>query len=358
MRLDAALAFFLPGMGLRGRRRLWTWCRVMVNGRDRAPGFAVLAGDCVRIVPVDGRAGVEDLTKVIAKACAGASFPDAFLSLPWPCLRNDRQFDLRQEAVPEASFVAAVRLVAASKDFVALHKPRGLHSAHIAGGRAASLEALLPVYWERLWKDCRLTEAFCGGASSLPVLLTRLDRDTSGIVLGAMNGEAAGRFRVAERQGLACKHYFAVLRGSLPYPIVITKRLATDARVTRVLDEEESDGARHTRVSPLAAVEGRGGVGEDGPVDASSAAGCREGASGIAATLAHVQIARGARHQIRAHLAAAGFPLVGDRLYSPRAALREKSASFFYLHHAKVTFPGFSALDMPGWNLGEDAAHL
>jgi 23S rRNA-/tRNA-specific pseudouridylate synthase len=49
------------------------------------------------------------------------------------------------------------------------------------------------------------------------------------------------------------------------------------------------------------------------------------------------EISRGKRHQIRAHLAAAGFPVVGDRRYSavpPEGAGRTR----LMLHAADVNF--------------------
>ena len=176
LRLDVALAFVLPDMGLRGRRRLWDWCRITVNGRPRPAGFTVAVGDLVRIEPESPLSGHHD-------ACGDES-------------ARSREYRPSADAPG-----AALRLVAVSADFVALHKPHGLHSAHIAGGRAMSLESLLAEDWERLWRESGQKAALSGPLPSPPVLLTRLDGATSGIVLAAMNEEAAGRFRAAECKG-------------------------------------------------------------------------------------------------------------------------------------------------------------
>lgn len=277
--------------------------------------------------------------------------------------------------------VSDLRIVAVNEDYVALHKPREMHSAHIAGGRAASLERLLADEWERLRQEFGqmpqtshevppaavpqssrmipsvdappssgvFPSAAVPSSSSLlsppPILLTRLDEATSGIVLAALTPEAAERFRSFERGGLTQKSYFAVVRGRLSHPLAIKNRLAVDNRkMTRVLDEDDPDPTRHTVVIPLAVA--------DAVLEEESCDKQGEGdRAGCEATLIRVRITRGARHQIRAHLAGAGFPLVGEWMY-PTAAERTSGARL-YLHHARVEFPGFSALDMPGWNIGE-----
>ena len=126
------------------------------------------------------------------------------------------------------------------------------------------------------------------------------------------------------------KRYLALVHGRLDAPLALTRALDTaDRKKTRVTPETTPDATRHTLVEPIRSVDGPAGE----------------------AALVRATIQRGARHQIRAHLAAAGFPLMGEWLYpSPLAG---KPGARLYLHHAKVEFPGFSALDMPGWNLGE-----
>lgn len=320
MRLDAVLAFALPALGARGRRRLWEWCRVTVNGRNRPPGFCVTQGDVVRLEAVAAASGPG-----VGKGCAQTPFPQG------------------EEAGAQSPGGSGPmpRLVAVSADFIALRKPCGLHTAHIAGGRDASLESMLVGDWEQLWSECGEPMDFPGGKPvSSPILLTRLDEATSGIVLAARSGEAAERFRLAERQGLVEKYYFAVLQGRLEYSLELGSALATDNRkITVVLDEKEPDTTRHTLVTPL------------NQADSVPAAGAGEEVGERGSTLALVRIKRGARHQIRAHLAGAGFPLVGEWLY-PHSTTRKKGVRL-YLHHARVDFPGFSAEDMPGWGLGE-----
>lgn len=206
----------------------------------------------------------------------------------------------------------ALEVAVSGEEYLAFVKPCGLHSAHVAGSPEPSLEEMLP----------------CG-----LIALTRLDRATSGLVLAARTQAAACRFRSLEAEGGVTKRYLAVLRGSLARPITADGRLcAANTAVTRVLDDPDPDPARHTAARPL----------EIPPAG--------WGAKKMPVTLAEVVIHRGARHQIRAHLAHAGYPLLGEDLYAP--AVPGLAPGCLFLHHAEVSFPGFRAACPPPWPPG------
>jgi len=271
-RLDAALAVVWPESGLRARRRLWDWCRVLVNGRARPPGYIVQGGD-----------------RIVVEAI---------------------------EQAPEQEY--PVTVVAVSEEYAALYKPAGLHSAHIAGGSEPSLESLLPKVWPRL---------AAGGVGQTPLLLTRLDQATSGLVMVACDQEALGKFRRWEQEGRVEKEYFALARGQVQGPLTLRNRLLTaDCAITQALAEPDPDENRHTHAESLHYCT----LPPPWP-------------EGLPATLLRVCIRRGARHQIRVHLAKAGYPLAGERQY----AGPPPGGCPLYLHHAKISFPGFSAEVLP-----------
>ena len=317
LRLDAALAAYLPRLGLRARRRLWAWCRVLVNKRERAPGFFVNAGDVVRL-----------------EARSGHSAPSAIVS--------------------------GIALVALFEQYAVFYKPAGLHSAHIAASPEPSLEALLPDLWFGLYaqwlRDTTMRHTIAAPSSLLTAtppsyLLSRLDKETSGLVLAAWSQQATARFRQDEARGLVRKHYVAVLAGRLSEPLCVTARLQTaNTPKTLVLEEENPDPTRHTKAEALgyARLEG-------GRVIADSKGPC---------TLARVTIQRGARHQIRAHCAAGGFPLARDVLYAGGGFAESGEESVgggaecgtggqgFFLHHALVELPCGCVRCMPPWLVG------
>jgi len=184
-----------------------------------------------------------------------------------------------------------VYVLGAEDGFAAVYKPEGVHSAVIDGRTNCSVEAMLPALFPEY----------------APVLLNRLDNPTSGILLVALNAGAAQRYQHIEDRGGIRKEYLAEVSGSVVAPVTIRRALdVADRRVVRVLDEDSSDPLRQTAVEPIRH-------------EASSAS-----------TLVCCRIAKGARHQIRVHLASIGHPILGDTLYAGPEAER------LHLHHYRL----------------------
>jgi len=279
-RLDAALAAAFPALGLRGRRRLWTGHMVLVDGIARSPAFRLHGGETIRLVPVR------------------------------PAETEENAFS--------AYFDDPPRLLARRGNLFFLYKPSGLHTEVLAGSSNRSLAGLL----EQIMPE-----------ESAVRLLTRLDRDTSGIVTAAEDEDAARHWRRQENAGDIEKQYFAVLEGRLDCEQLARNALdLAKRRRTRVLD---ADGPvlRHTRIRPLACFQTAGAP--------ELTSGYPDGAD---FTLALCHIAKGARHQIRAHLAHVGHPLAGDALYGAR------SGTSFFLHHCRIRWPDGEVSCLPPWH--------
>lgn len=144
-------------------------------------------------------------------------------------------------------------------------------------------------------------------------LLTRLDYATSGAVPAALTAEAFDFLSRERDKGEIRKTYCCLVNGHLEEERVLSFRIdAEGGETVRVrTGERDPDPKRWTTVVP---VRRKGSV-----------------------TLLRAEISRGKRHQIRAHLAAAGLPVVGDRRYSavpPAGAGKTR----LMLHAEEVTF--------------------
>jgi 23S rRNA pseudouridine1911/1915/1917 synthase len=126
---------------------------------------------------------------------------------------------------------------------------------------------------------------------------SRLDRETSGVMVFGKTPEAGQRLQHAMQAGRVAKSYLAIVEGRLDSELTMDAPIGPDRRsefVARRWIAEDGQSAS-TRFRPL-----------------SPGQGC---------TLVEAIPATGRRHQIRVHAAAAGFPLVGDKLYGPDQAL-------------------------------------
>jgi 23S rRNA pseudouridine1911/1915/1917 synthase len=129
------------------------------------------------------------------------------------------------------------------------------------------------------------------GSGEVPILAHRLDRETSGLVLLGATREAAVALKDLFRRRRIEKRYLAIVFGEAPDQGVVDLPLGPDgASGIRVKMGVDPNGLpARTRYRSL---EARGGF-----------------------TLLEAHPETGRQHQIRAHLAALGHPVVGDKLY-------------------------------------------
>jgi len=123
-----------------------------------------------------------------------------------------------------------------------------------------------------------------------PGILTRLDKDTSGLVVVALTPAVHAAMQRDMNSGLISKHYLAAVRG-VPEPRAgrVALPLARDAADRRRVVVSPAGAACDTRYELLA---------EDG-----------------GAAILRCEPITGRTHQIRVHLASIGCPIIGDAVY-------------------------------------------
>ena len=165
----------------------------------------------------------------------------------------------------------------------------------------------------------RLLDALADEKGQRPKLVHRLDKDTSGVLLVARTTRAAGHFAKAFAGRTARKVYWALVVGwpSTPEGVIdapLAKQPGSGGEKMMV-DEKEGLPAR-TRYRQI-------------------------DRAGARATWVELQPMTGRTHQLRAHMAAIGHPIVGDAKYGgPAAFLTGGISRKMHLHARRLRIDG------------------
>ena len=150
-----------------------------------------------------------------------------------------------------------------------------------------------------------------------PALCHRLDTGTSGLVLLAKTAAAEEFLVNAIKERLIRKTYLCVTFGRpVPPAATLHSFLTKDSvhGIVRILDEPKSGAKEIITAYDTIAVSGR-------------------------LALLRVELVTGRTHQIRAHLASIGCPILGDSKYGNNAANRELKLKYQALCAWELAFP-------------------
>ncbi len=142
--------------------------------------------------------------------------------------------------------------------------------------------------------------------SFVPAAANRLDRNTTGLVLFGKNSTSLRELNALIRdKNSVSKFYLTILAGNLTDEIHLKGSLTKDESKNMVkVSDDSADGEKEieTIARPL---ENRPGY-----------------------TLAEVELITGRTHQIRAHMASAGYPVIGDAKYGKPSVNKRLSERF------------------------------
>jgi len=205
------------------------------------------------------------------------------------------------------------------KHTIFINKPAGMLSQKAAAEDVSLVEHLIAY----LLKTGQISEEAL--ATFRPSVCNRLDRNTSGIVAAGKSLAALQQLSAMFRERSLKKYYLCLVHGRVTEARRISGFLSKDERTNRV--RVQRAGERRSPQKEEARIET-----EYCPLR-----------SGDGVTLLEVHLITGKTHQIRAHLAAEGHPIIGDYKYGMRSVndsfKREYGLSTQLLHSCRLCFP-------------------
>lgn len=207
-------------------------------------------------------------------------------------------------------YVPDIDIVLQTEDFIVVNKPSGVPSQPGTDTRPG--ESLVEQLWQ--W----------GKSENLdfkPTIAHRLDKETSGMIIAALHGDTLRDLTRMIRNHEIDKFYFALVKGNLKKEIgsIDESLLRTDAAKGSKIVVSKDDKNAKKAITHYKVYKRYDNF-----------------------DLVKIKLETGRMHQIRAHFASIGHPLLGDTRYGDFALNREAKKQFgltrLFLHSCRLEF--------------------
>lgn len=283
-RIDRFLKKYLQNASIGTIYKLLRKKRIKVNGKKANPEDMIIEGDSIQF----------------------------YLSL-----------DTLDSFIPKVDIVNAkmnIDIIYEDENIILINKPKGILS-HSANSEYENnvVDSMISYLIKSGDYVPRLEKSFT------PPICNRLDRNTSGIIIGAKNATSTKDINRAIKNRDVKKFYKCMVAGKVEEELLLEGYLLKDEITNKVQvykNEVENSKEIQTLMKPIAKANNY--------------------------TLLEIDLITGRTHQIRAHLAKIGHPIVGDMKYGDKKVNKYFEEKYKlknqFLHAYKIYFDGLNDL--------------
>lgn len=210
---------------------------------------------------------------------------------------NYSDYKQNKQISPEQIKIITDNIIYRDADLIAINKPAGLA---VQGGSKikTSIDDIIP-------KMLEASDTWCSG-DPVHKLVHRLDKETSGVLLIALNNRTAKELAYAFKHHLIEKKYLAILTGHLK-----VNNGQVSSTIKKEFDKTPEAENAITNYKVLA--------------------------KKSQASYVEFRPITGKTHQLRLHALELGYPILGDKKYDPN--LKESNTTKLHLHAAEISIP-------------------